>query len=77
MASVFTDCGDVYNLPNGHVNFGNETTYNQTAPVHCADGYYIEGDQHITCMADGNWTKNTSCKVTGLYNFSHSKESHN
>ena len=42
-----------------------ETTYNHTIPVACNEGYNIVGDDHITCLASGEWSTNTYCAIKG------------
>ena len=33
--------------------------------VTCDTGYEIHGDQHITCLPDGTWSKFTRCTKKG------------
>ena len=57
----FSDCGTVYTLDQGHVDFaGQKTTYDSKVPVKCDDGYEHGGDSEITCGSDGKWSK-ASC----------------
>ena len=65
-----TDCGRNYSLPNGHVHYGDNTTYNSTLYPHCNQGYKVVGDYDIICQADGTWSTNTSCEIVGMYFFS-------
>ena len=45
------------------------TTYNQTVPVICNDGFEILGDPLIVCLHDGLWSNGSSCVAKGLLNF--------
>ena len=63
---IIADCGDSYDLDNGYVNFdGVETTFDHTIPVTCEEGYVVEGEPHITCLASGAWSTNTQCRIVG------------
>lgn len=58
---VLQNCGTVYTLDQGHVDFaGQKTTYDSKVPVKCDDGYEHGGDSEITCGSDGKWSK-ASC----------------
>ena len=58
-----SDCGDVYHVENGHVNFtGRDTHFNQTFPVTCFPGYTIKGDNHIMCLATRRWRMTSYCE---------------
>ena len=60
------DCGNVYTVPNGRVEFGQgDTTFGNTFPVRCDVGYEIKGDPKITCMHHGGWSNGTSCQIIG------------
>ena len=68
MLHFCADCGKIYPLENGHAHFsGYTTTFNSTVPVHCNKGYEVEGDDHIRCLASGNWSRTSACKIKGLY----------
>ena len=61
---IQSDCGDTYTLNNGYVNFtGHATTYNEEVPVMCNEGYEIEGDPKIKCLATGAWSQDTACRA--------------
>ena len=61
------DCGETYYFDNGYVNFtGVETTFNQSVPVQCNDGYEIYGDPDIHCLQNGSWSTNTTCQIIGM-----------
>ena len=62
------DCGSSYNLDHGDVNFdGVDTTFGHTIPVTCSEGYVIDGEPHITCLASGKWSTRTHCQIVGKY----------
>ena len=43
------------------VNYNdNHTAYNATASVSCKDGFEIQGENFVTCQADGTWSQ-ASC----------------
>ena len=68
MLHFCADCGKIYPLENGHAHFsGYTTTFNSTVPVHCNKGYEVEGDDYIHCLASGNWSRTSACKIKGLY----------
>ena len=69
MMSVYvTDCGHDYPVDNGHAHFrGYNTTYGEMVPIHCNVGFYIEGDEYITCLSDGSWSNNSACHIHGTY----------
>ena len=68
MLHFCADCGKIYPLENGHAHFsGYTTTFNSTVPVHCDKGYEVEGDDYISCLASGNWSRTSACKIKGLY----------
>ena len=55
---LFSDCGTVYNLENGNVDFVEvEVTYKQKANITCNDGYYYTTHEHIECQSDGKWSE--------------------
>ena len=63
---LVVDCGAIYTLPNGFVNFTDKsTTYNELVPVHCDVGFEIQGEHYITCLSDGSWSENTTCQAKG------------
>ena len=63
-----TDCGKNVTIPNGQANFTNvQTTYKQSVPVNCVTGYELTGGTTIECLADGTWSKTTTCEIIGLY----------
>ena len=45
------------------------TTYNQTVPVVCNDGFEILGDPFIVCLHNGLWGNGSNCVAKGLLNF--------
>ena len=64
---LLTDCKNTFHLEHGHAEFsGDVTPYGGMVPVVCSEGYEIEGDHVITCLADGNWSTSTSCRVKGI-----------
>ena len=66
--TTLADCGNVYQLADGHVNFtGAVTTYGHKIAVTCKEGYGIVGDSHISCLANGTWSTNTLCQIRGQY----------
>ena len=51
---------------NGDINYNdNHTAFNATASVSCKDGFEIQGDNFVTCQADGTWSQ-ASC-VKSMY----------
>ena len=61
-----TDCGTTYNLTHGQVTITDgQARFNQSVPVDCDEGYEIHGEHYITCLADGTWSKNTTCVIKG------------
>ena len=61
MYSWLSDCGTVYPLENGYINFAKQkTTYKSKIPAECDSGYSVKGDSEIECKENG-WTKKTSC----------------
>ena len=70
MFFFFADCGDVYELNHGHVNFtGRITTYGETIPVTCNVGYNLAGDTGITCLDTSFWSTTTRCEIVGQYKY--------
>ena len=72
----FSDCGTVYKLDHGSVDFSDrDTTYGQSVSVKCEIGYGLQGDSFITCKADGTWSDGPSCvlksKQCNEYNLSY------
>ena len=64
--SYNSDCGNKYVPNHGHVDYaGKPTTYGQTLPVICEDGYQIHGKPQVTCMSDGTWSSDSSCTIKG------------
>ena len=62
------DCGDTYHIDHGMVDFtGKQTTVNHSVPVHCNDGYELQGHDNITCHANGMWSRFTRCKGISKY----------
>ena len=64
-----TDCGQEYKVENGYVNFTGATTFGQSVPVYCRVGYEQLGDSVIHCKSDGTWSRNTICRIRGVYIF--------
>ena len=66
--SYITDCGSDFSIADGHVNFtGLATTYGERIPVSCNEGYELVGEEVITCLADGTWSKDVICRIKGKY----------
>lgn len=63
---VRVNCGTVYKIDNGYVDFaGKDTTYDKKVEVDCDDGYEHDGDSEIKCGKDGKWSS-TKCS-TGVF----------
>ena len=63
---TFVDCGENQTIEHGHVNFtGHLTTFNQTVPVTCNDGYNLVGEAVTTCEANGSWSEDAHCHPKG------------
>ena len=55
---IFPDCGTVYNLENGNVDFVEvDVSYKQRVNISCNDGYYYTTHEHIECLSDGKWSE--------------------
>ena len=55
--SYFVECETDYFLAHGRVDFSEvETVYGQKVFVTCEEGYEVEGDSVITCLASGEWS---------------------
>ena len=55
---LIPDCGTVYNLEDGHVDFVEvDVTYTQKVNITCNDGYYSTTHEHIECLSDGKWSE--------------------
>ena len=55
--SYFVECETDYFLAHGRVDFSEvETVYGQRVFVTCEEGYEVEGDSVITCLASGEWS---------------------
>lgn len=66
--SLFADCGAIYSIENGNLNFtGRETVFNSSVPVLCDIGYEIYRESEITCLSDGTWSRNTTCRIKGMH----------
>ena len=66
MHIVLSDCGSELVVENGYVEFsGKPTTFGSIIAVTCSDGYKNQGEDHITCLANGTWTKHTACQIRG------------
>ena len=53
-----------YSIDHGSVSFlGISLVYNAKVTVTCDSGYEIEGDSKITCLATGEWSTNTACRL--------------
>ena len=66
--NLFVDCGSLYTLENGAVNFtGIKTIFQHTAPVYCDEGYRIQGSPRITCQSDGQWSQSARCQIISMY----------
>ena len=61
------DCGNDYEITHGNADFSEQaTTFNSKVPVACYEGFDIIGVDHITCQADGDWSKDVSCQIKGI-----------
>ncbi|KAH3698415.1 hypothetical protein DPMN_085935 [Dreissena polymorpha] len=55
------DCGPMLNPSNGHVSYFS-TTYGNIANFSCNVGYFMNGSNSTTCVAEGHWlTTNPDC----------------
>ena len=64
----FSDCGRGFKLDGGQVDFtGHPTTYNSNVSVSCLDGYDLNGDNYIICLASGQWSKTATCVAKGIF----------
>ena len=59
-------------MAHGNADFsGQTTTFNSKVPVTCYEGFNIIGVDHITCQADGDWSKDASCQIKGISKVKH------
>ena len=64
----YTDCGTDYSIQNGFANFTDRSTnFKEMVPVTCMDGYELHGDEHITCLEDGEWSGNVTCRIRSMF----------
>ena len=64
----YTDCGTDYSIQNGFANFAvRSTIFQENVPVTCMNGYELYGDEHITCLEDGNWSGNVTCRIKSTF----------
>ena len=62
----FSDCGNSVTITNGFVNFTNvQTTFGQTVPILCNEGYRLSGGSSVKCETSGKWTTTAFCEITG------------
>lgn len=53
-------------IPNGFVDFTNAvTTFEQSLPVFCMEGYKLIGGSSIRCQVDGKWETSATCEIIG------------
>lgn len=58
------DCGRHYNISNGYASFpGYDTTFGNIVPILCHEGYSLVGEDFITCLADGTWSRGSYCQI--------------
>ena len=67
MEVYVSDCGSDHSIANAHIDFGGLTIFGHTVPVTCNDGYKLQGDRYIKCLADGTWSKTVSCHIKSRY----------
>ena len=65
---VIIDCLKMSQPENGRVTYHyNSTSYTNVALNNCDEGFKLEGESVLSCLANGNWSGNVPvCKKTGL-----------
>ena len=64
--SFFSDCGTSVTINNGFVNFTSvQTTFGQTVPILCNEGFELSGGSSLKCETNGKWTTTAACDITG------------
>ena len=60
------DCGTKFVIKNGYANFdGEDKNIGHSVPITCKTGYQLIGSRHTTCLPDGSWSRNTTCRIRG------------
>ncbi|XP_070558431.1 sushi, von Willebrand factor type A, EGF and pentraxin domain-containing protein 1-like [Ptychodera flava] len=54
------DCGDPGDVDNAERE-GDQFTYSHTVTFNCNEGHYSDGNNVITCQANGTWTEKPQC----------------
>lgn len=64
----YIDCGYNFTLAHGQANFTYaKTTYKETVPVVCDQGYKLHGGLSTECLEDGTWSQHVSCEMIGKH----------
>ncbi|XP_052273396.1 uncharacterized protein LOC127873560 [Dreissena polymorpha] len=60
------DCGKM-DVSKGRV-IGTDTNYGAVIEVECSTGYFIQGDNKLTCQGKGQWSDNPICVIQNCTN---------
>ena len=65
---TITDCGDLYTVANGIVEYGTlDTTYGSLVPIVCNTGFKLSGGTGTECLASGKWSTAVTCEIIGTF----------
>ena len=62
--STAVSCGQP-STPSHGTRTGNTFTFGSVVSFRCEHGYYLQGDESITCQANKNWSGNSQTRCTG------------